>query len=188
MYENQLFFKNNFKNIKITALFSQAHLLYYTALHIKLSSLVFKTQLVDIFSYENLTTEINNTQFNSKLKNSKNIFIIFYNFHNFFNEERLLLGFSTNSKKKNKSTNNLDLLFKIKSITELFFTAWWLEREISELYGIYFLNKKDTRNLMLTYGDTTFPFKKIFPSVGLKEIYYDTTSDSLIYNSISLQF
>jgi hypothetical protein len=40
---------------------------------------------------------------------------------------------------------------------------------------------------MLTYGDTTSPFTKIFPSVGLKEIYYDSISDQLAYNNLSLQ-
>jgi NADH:ubiquinone oxidoreductase subunit C len=63
-----------------------------------------------------------------------------------------------------------------------------LEREASELNGIFFSGKKDTRNLMLQYGDTSAPFKKSFPSIGLKEIFYDSTTDLLVYNPTSIQF
>jgi NADH:ubiquinone oxidoreductase subunit C len=76
----------------------------------------------------------------------------------------------------------------LKSITELFLNANWLEREISELNGIFFSGKKDLRNLMLPYGDTSAPLRKSFPSVGLKEIFYDSVTDLLIQNPVSLQF
>ena len=41
---------------------------------------------------------------------------------------------------------------------------------------------------MLTYGDTSAPLKKSFPSIGVKEIFYDATTDLLIQNPVSLQF
>ena len=41
---------------------------------------------------------------------------------------------------------------------------------------------------MLTYGDTSSPMRKSFPSIGIKEIYYDATTDLLIQTPISLQF
>jgi len=41
---------------------------------------------------------------------------------------------------------------------------------------------------MLTYGDTSAPMRKSFPSVGIKEIFYDSTTDLLIFNKVSLQF
>jgi NADH-quinone oxidoreductase subunit C len=76
----------------------------------------------------------------------------------------------------------------INSITELFLNANWLEREASELHGIFFAGKKDLRNLMLTYGDTSAPMKKSFPSIGVKEMFYDSTSDLLIQSPVSIQF
>lgn len=76
----------------------------------------------------------------------------------------------------------------INSITELFLNANWLEREASELHGIFFSGKKDVRNLMLPYGDTSAPMKKSFPSVGLREIFYDSITDTLIQNPVSIQF
>jgi hypothetical protein len=84
--------------------------------------------------------------------------------------------------KKNINWNSLN------SITELFLNANWLEREISELHGIFFLGKKDLRNLMLPYGDTSSPMRKSFPSIGIKEIFYDSTTDLLIQTPVSLQF
>jgi hypothetical protein len=123
MYQNQLFFKNNIKHFKITTLFSQARALYYIILHTKMSSLMFKTQLVDIFSYENLSNEIIDFKKEPIDSNSKKTFVIFYNFHNFFNEERLFLSFLTkvNNKKKTLIHSNS---FILKSVTDLFFTAW----------------------------------------------------------------
>ena len=58
---------------------------------------------------------------------------------------------------------------------------------MSELHGVAFTNKKDLRNLMLQYGDTTVPFQKSSPSIGFKEIYYDSISDVLIETPITLQ-
>ena len=77
---------------------------------------------------------------------------------------------------------------KLNSISELFANAGWLERETSELSGILFFNKKDTRNLMLPYSDNSTPFQKNYPSIGLKEIYYDLQSDFLIQQNIIIQF
>lgn len=75
-----------------------------------------------------------------------------------------------------------------KSVTELFLNSNWLEREVAELNGIFFLGKKDTRNLLLQYGDTSAPMKKSFPSIGLREIFYNSNSDSLIQTTVSIQF
>jgi len=40
---------------------------------------------------------------------------------------------------------------------------------------------------MLQYGDTSIPFQKLFPSIGLKELYYDPVKDTLIQNPVTLQ-
>jgi len=41
---------------------------------------------------------------------------------------------------------------------------------------------------MLTYGDTSAPMRKSFPSIGIKELFYDTTTDLLINSKVSIQF
>jgi NADH-quinone oxidoreductase subunit C len=65
--------------------------------------------------------------------------------------------------------------------------ANWLEREVSELNGVSFAGKKDLRNLMLQYGDASNPFKKSFPSIGLKEMYYDPIKDTIVQSPLSVQ-
>jgi len=55
------------------------------------------------------------------------------------------------------------------------------------LHGIHFLFKKDLRNLMLQYGDSSTPFKKTFPSTGFRETTYDLLTDSVVQNRIDLQ-
>jgi len=74
------------------------------------------------------------------------------------------------------------------SITEIFTNANWLEREVAELHGIFFSGKKDLRNLLLQYGDTSAPMQKSFPTIGTREIFYDAVSDLLVQNPVSVQF
>ena len=48
-------------------------------------------------------------------------------------------------------------------------------------------NKKDLRNLMLQYGDTSVPFQKSYPSIGLKEFFFDSVNDIVIQAPVTLQ-
>jgi len=41
---------------------------------------------------------------------------------------------------------------------------------------------------MLPYGDTSAPMKKIFPSIGTKEIFYDVSTDTLTLMPVTIQF
>jgi len=59
---------------------------------------------------------------------------------------------------------------------------------VFELSGVFFLNKQDTRNLLLQYGDTSKPFIKDFPSIGYIELNYDLNVDSVITIPLSSQF
>jgi NADH:ubiquinone oxidoreductase subunit C len=55
------------------------------------------------------------------------------------------------------------------------------------MQGAVILGKKDIRNLMLQYGDSTSPLKKSFPSIGVKESFYDPLKDIVVQNPVSLQ-
>lgn len=81
----------------------------------------------------------------------------------------------------NNSSNTLS------SVAEVYPAGNWLEREVSELNGVHFAGKKDLRNLMLQYGDASKPFKKSFPSIGLKEMFYDPIKDTIVQNPLSVQ-
>ena len=61
----------------------------------------------------------------------------------------------------------------INSIEKIFFNANWLEREVSEMFGIYFFKKIDTRVLLLEYTTSYHPMLKNFPCEGYYEIYYN---------------
>lgn len=169
------FLRNSGNNLLI--LINQ-NLLYYTAVHIKLSSLAHSVQLLDIFAYE--------LPYNSGLKKKNNLTLpantVIYNFYA-INENQRFFIFIKNQKNKQIFSNT-----PLKSVTELFPNANWLEREVSEMNNIFFLGKRDIRNLLLQYGDTSAPLKKSFPCVGLREIFYESLSDTLTQTPISLQF
>jgi NADH:ubiquinone oxidoreductase subunit C len=154
--------------------------LYFSALHIRFSSLFYLTQLGDIFAYELPVVGSRNSPTDSSLPiNSTTESYLVYNFHNLMFQDRFFFFcIDTHTPLKGSLVN---------SIAEIFPNASWLEREVSELHGVVFNNKKDIRNLMLQYGDTTTPFQKSAPSIGFKEVYYDTVSDVLLETPITLQ-
>ena len=104
--------------------------------------------------------------------------IVVYNFHNLTLQDRYFF-FAIN-----KITSLVGV--GLSSISELFPNSSWLEREIHELHGVGFGNKKDTRNLMLQYGDTTVPFQKTSPSIGYKELFYDSLNDVVVEVPVSI--
>jgi NADH:ubiquinone oxidoreductase subunit C len=104
---------------------------------------------------------------------------VIYHFHNLLTHNRLFV-FTLNIKSSSKFAN-------LKSITELFPNANWFEREVSELYNFIFEGKKDTRNLMLQYGDTSVSFQKFLPSIGLKEMFYDSINDLICQTRVTTQ-
>lgn len=61
----------------------------------------------------------------------------------------------------------------IPSVTTLYKSANWQEREVFDLFGIYFKNHPDLRRILTDYGFSGFPFRKDFPVLGFLEYYYD---------------
>jgi len=60
---------------------------------------------------------------------------------------------------------------KLVSIEKLFKSASWAEREVSELFGIFFLSKITNRKLITDYFFKIYPLLKWVPSVGFTEVY-----------------
>ena len=158
---------------------------YFAVLHVRFSTVFFSSQLVDLFSYE--LPIVNSNAFIQKdnkisshtaLSNNSNSILV-YNFHNLMFQERFFF-FCVDLLNKSYS-------FTVNSISELFPNASWLEREVSELHGSVFSNKKDLRNLMLQYGDMSTPFRKSAPSIGVKEFFYDSINDKLMELPLTLQ-
>jgi len=73
----------------------------------------------------------------------------------------------------------------IFSIINLYKSAFWLEREAWDLYGVFFLNNKDLRRLLTDYGFRGNPFKKDFPLIGYVELYFDFFLKKLKYKKVT---
>ena len=181
------FIENFFnKNKNSNLLISNKALLYLT-FHLRLSSLFYLNQLVDIFAYELPYSPLTPLKTSKEVVNpqTKVTSIVVYNYHSLITQDRFFIftynSLNTNTNLSTKSTNSLN------SIAEIYYAANWLEREVFELSGINFLNKKDLRNLMLQYGDSSYPLQKIFPTVGLKELYYNPIKDTLVQTPVTLQ-
>ncbi len=184
--KNQIFLKYLNRNDKNNFIVLNQNFFYYLSLHLKLSSLFYSLQLIDIFAYElpnskNFQTNKNNSHY-PFLNNS----LIIYNFHSVFYQQRFFFLILNNNKEA--VNKNFVQWQNLNSIADLFQSSNWLERELSELHSIFFANKKDIRNLMLPYGDTSAPMNKSFPSIGFREIFYDSITDMLIQNPVSIQF
>jgi len=181
-----LFLTHTHRDEKSVNTYISANYLYYFSLHVKLSSLFSSSQLVDMFSYETLAEAHFNDKNSQPALPRTGMNTVVYNFHNIFTNKRFYVfacqssGLTLNKKKI--AANSLN------SIAELFPNANWLEREVAELHSIFFYFKKDLRNLMLPYGDSSAPMRKSFPSVGTREIFYDVNTDLLIQTPVTLQF
>jgi len=74
----------------------------------------------------------------------------------------------------------------IPSIVQLHSCSNWFEREIWDMYGIYFENHPDLRRILSDYGFEGYPLRKDFPLSGFKEIKYDYLKKKIVAKSVSL--
>lgn len=74
----------------------------------------------------------------------------------------------------------------IQSVTGLFSSANWFEREIWDMYGVAFDNHPDLRRLLTDYGFEGHPLRKDFPLTGYVEARYDDESKQVIYKPVKL--
>lgn len=75
----------------------------------------------------------------------------------------------------------------VQSITSLFSSAQWYERETWDLYGIYFKGNNDLRRILTDYGFKGHPLRKDFPLTGNQEMRYDLEKEKVIYEQVKLQ-
>ena len=78
---------------------------------------------------------------------------------------------------------NLDFNnIKLTSSDSVYMNLNWLEREVSEMYGIYFSHKLDCRKLLLDYSKQEYPLLKSYPCEGYNEVFYSLLDNQVIYN------
>ena len=135
--------------------------LYSTLLFLKTNENCKFKQLIDIVGVD--------------FPNSENRFKIYY----------LLLSHENNLRIKLMVSFNLEE--KIPSITKLYPSANWMEREVFDMYGIKFKNHPDMRRILTDYGFVGHPLRKDFPLTGFNEVRYSEKEKKVIYEKVKLE-
>ena len=76
---------------------------------------------------------------------------------------------------------------KISSLTKIFPSANWMEREIFDMYGIKYSNHPDLRRILTDYGFEGHPLRKDFPLTGHNEVRYSENEKKVIYEPVKLE-
>ena len=98
---------------------------------------------------------------NKKTETRISLFQIVYN----------LLSLRYNSRIRVKTYT--DELTPIDSVTSVFAAANWYEREIWDMFGVFFTNHPDLRRILTDYGFEGHPLRKDFPLSGYLEVFYN---------------
>ncbi len=75
----------------------------------------------------------------------------------------------------------------VDSVTDIWASAAWFEREAYDLFGILFRNHPDLRRLLTDYGFIGHPFRKDFPLIGNVEVRYDPALKRGVYEPVSIE-
>lgn len=75
----------------------------------------------------------------------------------------------------------------VPSVTHLFRSAGWFEREAWDMYGIMFADHPDLRRILTDYGFEGHPLRKDFPLTGYVEMRYDDEQQRVVYEPVKLR-
>jgi len=124
-------------------------------------------QLVDITATDNLMAKTGYTE---------QRFTLIYSFLSLKYNKRLFIF-------TNLSEDDLD----IDTITPIFESADWYERECYDLFGINFKNHPNLQRLMNDYNFQGHPLRKDFPLTGYEEVRYDENLKKVVYEPVTLK-
>nr|YP_007890634.1 NADH dehydrogenase subunit 9 [Jakoba bahamiensis]AGH24128.1 NADH dehydrogenase subunit 9 [Jakoba bahamiensis] len=80
----------------------------------------------------------------------------------------------------------IDETTPVPSVTDLFNGASWMEREVWDLFGIYFSDHPDLRRILTDYGFEGHPLRKDFPLSGYVEVRYDDEQKRVVTEPLEL--
>ena len=75
----------------------------------------------------------------------------------------------------------------VSSLTSIFPSANWMEREVFDMYGIKFKDHPDLRRILTDYGFEGYPLRKDFPLTGHTEVRYSEDEKKVIYEPVKLE-
>ena len=119
------------------------------------------------------TYESTKTNYNQPIKR----FAVIYN----------LLSVSSNARLKVKFYCNDDTNPSLPSVTQIWSSANWYEREAYDLLGIVFSDHPDLRRILTDYGFIGHPLRKDFPLIGNVEVNYDIEKERVVYQPVTIK-
>ena len=75
----------------------------------------------------------------------------------------------------------------VPSLTKIFPSANWMEREVFDMYGVKFKDHPDLRRILTDYDFKGFPLRKDFPLTGYNEVRYSENQKKVIYEPVKLE-
>ena len=154
---------------------------------IKKTSINFNELLIETNEVE-LVTVIHFLKSDDKLKFRQLIEIAGVDYPE--NEKRFKLIYLLLSHEKNiriKISISFEVEKKIPSITKIYPSANWMEREVFDMYGIEFTEHPDLRRILTDYDFEGYPLRKDFPLTGYKEVRYSEKEKKVIYEPVKLE-
>ena len=106
--------------------------------------------------------------------NRENRFRIVYLFLSHENNLRIIVNTNIEDKKI------------VPSLTKIFPSANWMEREVFDMYGISFKDHPDLRRILTDYGFEGYPLRKDFPLTGHTEVRYSEDKKKVVSEPVKL--
>lgn len=148
------------KSNDLCFLYVSSELLVPLAMHLKSDQELKFTALLDIWGTDNLGNEKR--------------FEVNYLFLSVFLAKRVLVRVELSENEG------------IATLTHVFNSAGWLEREVWDMFGVLFFGNKDLRRILTDYGFEGHPLRKDFPVSGFVEVRYDDGCKRVVYEPIEV--